>query len=249
MRRPGGTLVSSINGRTGGVITLGAPTSAPSTASNSAAVSRTLRLTQSSMARPLSGSPETGPAGTRPRVGFKPTRPQAAAGIRIEPPPSLACAMGRMRAATADAAPPLEPPALRVTSHGLRVGPCRSDSQVGLKPNSGVGVVPMVTSPARRKRRINSLSAWDIKPSQSLLPMRKVEPAACTPISLIRKGTPVNGPSGRPSSRARSACSERSLITQLSSGLSASMAPSASSFSSRGVISRRRTSSAKPSAS
>jgi hypothetical protein len=31
-------------------------------------------------------------------------------GIRIEPPPSLACATGRMRAATAALAPPDEPP-------------------------------------------------------------------------------------------------------------------------------------------
>ena len=64
-----------------------------------------------------------GPLGTRPRVGFRPTRPQQAAGMRIEPAPSDAWAIGTMRAATAAAAPPLEPPALNAVFQGLRVGP------------------------------------------------------------------------------------------------------------------------------
>ena len=58
----------------------------------------------------------------RPRVGLSPTSPQQAAGARIEPKPSVACAMGSMRAPTAAAAPPHEPPEMRVRSHGLRVG-------------------------------------------------------------------------------------------------------------------------------
>ena len=71
------------------------------------------------------------------------------AGIRIEPPPSPACATGTIPLATAAADPPLEPPALRVTSHGLRVGPCASGSAVGISPNSGVFVLPTITKPAR----------------------------------------------------------------------------------------------------
>jgi len=59
----------------------------------------------------------------RDRVGFRPTMPQHDAGTRIEPNPSEACARGRMRAPTAAAAPPLEPPEMRVVSQGLRVGP------------------------------------------------------------------------------------------------------------------------------
>ncbi len=54
--------------------------------------------------------PRSGPSGLRARVGFMPNTPEAEAGIRIEPPPSLACATGRMRAATAAPAPPDEPP-------------------------------------------------------------------------------------------------------------------------------------------
>ncbi len=45
-----------------------------------------------------------------PRLGLRPKSPQFAAGMRIEPPPSLACAAGTMPAATAAAAPPEEPP-------------------------------------------------------------------------------------------------------------------------------------------
>ena len=59
----------------------------------------------------------------RPRVGLRPTRPQQAAGARIEPNPSLACAIGSIRAPTAAAAPPLEPPETRAGSQGFRVGP------------------------------------------------------------------------------------------------------------------------------
>ena len=43
--------------------------------------------------------------------------------MRIEPPPSLAWAIGNIPAATADAAPPLEPPGERAGSHGLRLIP------------------------------------------------------------------------------------------------------------------------------
>src|SRR6266704_1875998 len=58
----------------------------------------------------------------RARVGLRPTRPQQAAGARMEPKPSVACAMGSMRAPTAAAAPPLDPPEIRERSQGLRVG-------------------------------------------------------------------------------------------------------------------------------
>ena len=61
----------------------------------------------------LYGEPHSsciGPIGTRPRLGFKPTRPHIAAGIRILPPPSLALADGTIPDATAAAAPPLDPP-------------------------------------------------------------------------------------------------------------------------------------------
>ena len=73
------------------------------------------------VARPVT-SPVTGPALIRPRAGLMPNSPQALAGMRIEPPPSLPCAKGTSPAATAAAAPPLDPPADRERSHGVRAG-------------------------------------------------------------------------------------------------------------------------------
>ena len=59
---------------------------------------------------------------------------------------------GRMRAATAAAAPPEEPPEECARFQGFRVGPCRRDSVVGIKPNSGLEVLPKIVTPASRKR-------------------------------------------------------------------------------------------------
>lgn len=58
-----------------------------------------------------------------PRLGFKPIKPVKLAGILIEPPPSLAPAIGEIPLATTDAAPPLLPPENLSLSSGLSVGP------------------------------------------------------------------------------------------------------------------------------
>src|SRR5699024_10928306 len=63
------------------------------------------------------------PCGMRPRLGFSPTSPQHEDGTRIDPPPSEACATGAIPEATAAAAPPEEPPAVRCRFHGLAVAP------------------------------------------------------------------------------------------------------------------------------
>jgi hypothetical protein len=90
--------------------------------SSSAAVSRTVRETTPSVVAPIHSSP-IGACVTRPRDGFRPTRPHSLAGTRIEPPPSFACAAGTIRAATAAAEPPDEPPVECAVFHGLRLGP------------------------------------------------------------------------------------------------------------------------------
>src|SRR5699024_3841074 len=100
-----------------------------------------------------------GPQGTRPRPGFKPNRPQAAAGIRIEPPPSLAPAIGTTPAATNAAEPPEEPPGVCSTCQGLRVAPHASGSVTPLIANSGVLVRPKIMAPAARHRLTNSASS------------------------------------------------------------------------------------------
>src|SRR3989442_2940171 len=117
-----------------------------------AAVSRTERVSTPSVASPPSSSPRPGPHEMRPREGFKPTTPHSLAGMRIEPPPSLACAAGTRPAATDAAEPPLEPPVERLGSHGFRVGPYASGSGVGTVPRSGGVVFPRDTKPAARRR-------------------------------------------------------------------------------------------------
>jgi len=74
--------------------------------------------------------------------------------MRMEPPPSVACAIGRMPAATAAAAPPDEPPAECARLHGLRHGPNRRGSVLGLIANSGVELRPMMTRPDRLHRAV-----------------------------------------------------------------------------------------------
>ena len=63
---------------------------------------------------PFSAMPNHEPlprsAGTTPCPGLMPTSPQQAAGMRIEPMPSLPCAIGTVPDATAAAEPPDEPP-------------------------------------------------------------------------------------------------------------------------------------------
>src|SRR5689334_23354530 len=123
--------------------------------SNIAAVSRTVRDTTPCTAAPCMDSLVVGPIGVSPRPGFRPTRPQQAAGMRIEPPPSLAPAHGTMPAATAAADPPEDPPGVRPRSQGLRAGPHAAGSVTPLAPNSGVLVLPKITSPA-------SIHRWTI---------------------------------------------------------------------------------------
>src|SRR5437764_597442 len=103
---------------------------------------------------PSEESPSSGAGEMRPRAGLRPTRPQQAAGMRTEPPPSLPWATGRMPAATAAAAPPEEPPGVRCRSQGLCVGPKRRASLVGRMPYSGNVVVPTMMKPAARRRRV-----------------------------------------------------------------------------------------------
>src|SRR3954469_4349302 len=126
--------------------------SGPWTASIITALSRTLMLTTWPTEKPPQPSPRSGPDGLRARVGFRPNTPEAEAGMRIEPPPSLACATGRMRAATAAAAPPEETTEECERFHGLRVGPNRRDSVVGINLNSGVELFPKIVTPALRNR-------------------------------------------------------------------------------------------------
>src|SRR5207248_3292813 len=95
----------------------------------------------------------------RPKLGFSPTRPVNAAGMRVEPPPSDAVQNGTTPAATAAADPPLDPPGVRVGSHGLRVVPHALVWVKQTVPNSGAAVLPTGTPPAARMRATCTESA------------------------------------------------------------------------------------------
>ena len=61
--------------------------------------------------------------GMRPRLGFRPTMPHQAAGMRTEPPMSVPSASGTQPLPTAAPEPPEEPPGVFAGFHGLRVMP------------------------------------------------------------------------------------------------------------------------------
>src|SRR3954451_18772261 len=94
--------------------------SAPAIASSIIAASRTVLVIGPRCDR--SPTALGGYCGIRPNDGLKPKMPQTAAGMRIEPAPSLPCASGPRPVATAAAAPPLDPPGVFAMSHGLDVG-------------------------------------------------------------------------------------------------------------------------------
>src|SRR3954452_4410979 len=102
------------------------------------------------MVPPAQPSPTSGPWLTLARVGFRPTSPHSLAGIRIDPPPSLACARGTIPLATAAADPPDDPPVECSRFHGLRAGGHDLGSVVTVVPSSGTLVRPSAMNPAAR---------------------------------------------------------------------------------------------------
>src|SRR5699024_5940681 len=66
------------------------------------------------------------------------------------PPPSVPIAHGPIPAATAAAAPPEEPPAVRPGSTGFRVTPVNGLSVTAFHASSGVVVLPTNTIPSAR---------------------------------------------------------------------------------------------------
>ena len=72
--------------------------------------------------------------------------------MRIEPAPSEPIAPATRPAATAAAAPPLEPPGAWPSCQGLRVAPKAGDSVKCHWPTSGACVLPTMIAPARSIR-------------------------------------------------------------------------------------------------
>src|SRR3954449_11870759 len=107
-----------------------------------AAGSATERGTTPSVVAPAQPSPMSGPWLTRARVGLRPTRPHSLAGMRIEPPPSLACAIGTSPGATAAGGAAPRPPVVGARA-GTRPGAPRGP-RAAARPAGGVRRVPGV---------------------------------------------------------------------------------------------------------
>src|SRR5699024_8378949 len=117
--------------------------------------------------------------GTSPHVGLIPQTPVKLAGIRMDPPPSVPVASGPIPAATAAAAPPLEPPGVVDRSHGFLVTPVSGLSVTPFHAISGVVVFPTKTAPCSRSRAVTGESSVH-GPSCGLLsdPFRVGQPLA-----------------------------------------------------------------------
>src|SRR5437660_924661 len=118
--------------------------------------------------------------------------PQNAAGCRIDPPVSDPTASGAMRAATATADPPLDPPGVRSIAHGLRVGPNAEFSVDEPIANSSQLVLPMTTAPARSRRATAVASYGGTKDSRIRDPA-VVRTPRVQRLSFSATGTPASG--------------------------------------------------------
>ena len=98
--------------------------------------------------------------GTRPCVGLIALMPDIAAGMRTDPAVSVPVAAGTIRAASAAADPPLDPPAERARSHGLPTWSVEPP-----KANSCVWVWPASTIPAAFRRAHTTESSVATLPS------------------------------------------------------------------------------------
>src|SRR5471032_1475376 len=144
------------------------------------------------------------PAGTSENVGLNPTTPLQHAGIRIDPPPSVASDSGPIPSATATADPPLLPTGESRVSHGLRVTPISGQSVTILLPNSEVVVLPNGMAPARRSLAMAGASSPSRCGDEVHEPCRVGKPATATR-SLTETGTPSSGPHSSPCIHLRSA--------------------------------------------
>src|SRR5712692_4668813 len=129
----------------------------------------------------------------RPNDALKPKTPAKAAGIRMDPPPSVPMCNGPKPAAAAAEAPPLEPPGVRSRFQGLRVGPNSRLWVAPIQPNVGVLVLPSMMAPAARSRSTIGASSAGTLSRNSGVP-KVVRTPLVTTRSFTENGTPCNGP-------------------------------------------------------
>ena len=190
---------------------------------------------------------DIGQAGTRPKCAFRPTVPVKAAGMRIDPPPSVPVASGPSPAAMAATAPPEDPPGVFDRFQGLRVMPDSGLSVDPRQPNSGVAVLPSNTAPASRSRAVEGASTSQLCSGSTVFEPRSVGQPRVSSRSLIETGTPSSGPTGAPRCQrsserraSRSADSWSSSTKALRCGLRRSMRSSVARVTSSGDSCLRR---------
>ena len=171
-------------------------------------------------------SPKSGASETRPRVGLSPTRPHADAGMRIEPPPSLAWAdrhhargdRGRRAAARAAGRARRGPTGCASAPKASGLGGRRGC------PARGCWSCPRKTKPAlaeaRRELGVVVLDPADVA-QEAACPRTAGRRPSAPPRSFSRNGTPRKGPSGSSPAAAARALSNSGVITALSSRVEA----------------------------
>src|ERR1700760_1008758 len=106
---PGSRLMVSVYGSAGVQNGINSPGAGPRQLSTKAAVSRTVRDWQPWIDTSPVRSDRCGDSENTPRDTFRPMLPLTPAGMRIEPPPSVECAIGTTPEATIAALPADDP--------------------------------------------------------------------------------------------------------------------------------------------
>src|SRR5436309_5847074 len=133
--------------------------------------------------------------------------PQSEAGWRTDPPVSEPSATGVIRAATAAADPPLDPPGVRSSAHGLCVGPNAEFSVDDPIANSSQFVLPTKTAPAR-SRRVTTVASYGGTNDSRIRDAAVVRTPRVHRLSFKATGTPTSGAS-RQRLRSRSISAAR----------------------------------------
>ena len=167
--------------------------------------------------------------------------------MRIDPPPSLAWAIGTTPAATRAAEPPLDPPTERAVSHGFRVAPKRDDSVLAVSPNSGRVVLAMGSRPRARYWAIQGLVFVAGVSAGAQEPCSVGSPARSS-LSFNAEGIPAKGPVTAGATWTSHTTALSSLFTESRRALAASRSSRAETLPRRSRCCNSMTSSA-PSAS
>ena len=184
-RRPGSFLMSSLYGSAGDQKGMNSPGAPPRALSTKAAVSRTVRLWQPWIDTRPDRSDRPGASENTPRDTFRPMLPFTPAGMRMEPPPSVACDSGSTPAATTAAVPADEPQVVYSRSHGLRVTLMEFSAELHT-PNSGVVLRPTMLRPALRSCCVRKLSAAGRWPCIIMEPNSCSRPLRVGPRAFMR---------------------------------------------------------------